>query len=92
VENERFPNINEAEEVSVLDADSEHGVSAIVESDNSLIIVQYEGAVNGGGELFLEVEDVCGGIPVWLCRTRFDNKHLPEECRTDEFEYDDESS
>jgi hypothetical protein len=66
VENERFPNINEAEEVSVLDADSEYGVSAIVESDNSLIIVQYEGAVNGGGELFLEVEDVCGGIPVWL--------------------------
>ena len=53
VENERFPNINEAEEVSVLDADSEHVVSAIVESDNGLIIVQYEGAVNGGANSFL---------------------------------------
>ncbi len=50
--------LNEAEEMSVLDADSEHVVSVIIEPDSGMIIVQYEGSVNGGGELFFEVEEV----------------------------------
>ncbi len=92
VENERFPDVNEAEEMSILEADSEHVVSAIVEPDSGLIIVQYEDSVNGGGELFLEVEDVYDGIPEWSCSSTFDNEHLPEECRTEEWDYDEESS
>ncbi len=90
VENGRFPDINEAEEMSVLETDSEHVVSAIVAPDSGLIIVQYEDSVNGGGELYLEVEDVYDGIPEWSCSATFDDTHLPEECRTEEFEYDDD--
>jgi len=81
--NGRFPGETEASRMSTnVDAGS-HVDAVLVEPDTGSIVVVYkEGAIPGGGELYLEpvVED---GQITWSCSgsTTIAHKHLPAVCR-----------
>ena len=80
-ENGRFPDEEEAAEMSINAHAGAHVNAVLVEPDTGTIVVVYiEDALPDGGELYLEplVEE---GRVTWSCSATIADKHVPAACR-----------
>ncbi|MEM7431484.1 MAG: pilin [Pseudomonadota bacterium] len=76
----RFPNAEEAEQLSSFDTGNEYVASIVVEANTGAIIVEYYEAVGGGGELYLDPTPTNGSV-IWNCSATYEDKHVPAACR-----------